>query len=34
LIFRNGQVARRYEGVTDETTLRADLASLIGSGSA
>jgi len=33
LIFRNGQVARRYEGVTDETTLRADLASLIGSGS-
>lgn len=28
LIFRNGQVARRYEGVTDEATLRTDLATL------
>jgi thioredoxin 1 len=30
LIFLNGQVARRYEGVTDEATLRADLAALAG----
>lgn len=30
LIFRHGQVARRYEGVTDEATLRADLAALSG----
>lgn len=28
LIFRNGQVVRRYEGVTDEGTLRSDLATL------
>ncbi len=28
LIFRNGRVARRYEGVTDEATLRADLTAL------
>jgi thioredoxin 1 len=26
LVFRNGQVARRFEGVTDEATLRAALA--------
>lgn len=31
LIFRNGRVARRYEGVTNEATLRADLAALSGS---
>jgi thioredoxin 1 len=30
LIFRNGQVARRFEGVTDEATLRAALAALAG----
>ena len=30
LIFRNGQVVRRYEGVTDEATLRADLTALTG----
>jgi thioredoxin 1 len=28
LIFREGRVVRRYEGVTDEATLRADLAAL------
>lgn len=28
LIFRGGQVVRRYEGVTAEATLRADLTSL------
>ena len=28
LIFRNGQVVKRHEGVTDEATLRADLAIL------
>jgi thioredoxin 1 len=28
LIFRNGRVVRRYEGVTDEATLRSDLATL------
>lgn len=28
LIFRNGHVVRRYEGVTNEATLRADLATL------
>ncbi len=28
LIFRNGQVVRRYEGVTPEETLRTDLAVL------
>ncbi|MBP3954108.1 thioredoxin [Gemmata sp. G18] len=28
LIFRDGQVVRRYEGVTDQATLRADLAAL------
>ena len=26
LIFRNGQIVRRFEGVTDEATLRAALA--------
>ncbi|HUR54507.1 MAG TPA: thioredoxin [Gemmataceae bacterium] len=26
VVFRNGQVARRFEGVTDEATLRAALA--------
>ncbi len=31
LIFRNGRVARRYEGVTNEATLRADLTALSGS---
>lgn len=30
LIFRNGQVVRRYEGVTDEATLQADLTALSG----
>ena len=30
LIFRNGRVVRRYEGVTGEATLRADLAALAG----
>ncbi len=30
LIFRNGKVVRRYEGVTGETTLRADLTTLSG----
>lgn len=30
LIFLNGKVARRYEGVTDEGTLRADLTALSG----
>src|SRR3954453_23520239 len=29
LVFRGGQVVRRYEGVTDETRLRADLSSLM-----
>jgi thioredoxin 1 len=28
LIFRNGEVVQRYEGVTDEATLRADLTAL------
>src|SRR6476469_5724072 len=28
LIVRNGHVVRRYEGVTDEATLRADLGTL------
>lgn len=28
LIFRGGRVVRRHEGVTDEATLRADLAAL------
>src|SRR5436190_23429571 len=28
LVFRHGQVARHYEGVTDEATLRADLQAL------
>jgi thioredoxin 1 len=28
IVFRDGQVARRYEGVTDEATLRADLQAL------
>ena len=28
LIFRGGEVVRRYEGVTDEATLRADLEAL------
>ena len=28
LIFRGGRVVRRYEGVTDEATLRADLEAL------
>ncbi|MCE9565551.1 MAG: thioredoxin [Planctomycetes bacterium] len=32
LIFRHGQVVRRYEGVTDEATLRADLMRLSGGG--
>src|SRR5437868_14174577 len=31
LIFRDGQVVRRYEGVTDEATLRRDLAAVAGS---
>ncbi len=31
LIFRNGRVVRRYEGVTNEATLRADLTALAGS---
>jgi thioredoxin 1 len=30
LIFQNGRVVRRYEGVTPETTLRADLLKLGG----
>ena len=30
LIFRGGKVVRRYEGVTSEETLRADLAALAG----
>ena len=30
LIFRHGRVVRRYEGVTDEATLRAELAALTG----
>jgi thioredoxin 1 len=30
LIFRNGQVVRRYEGMTSESTLRADLIALSG----
>jgi thioredoxin 1 len=33
LIFRRGKVVRRYEGVTDEATLRAELAALSGGGS-
>ena len=28
LIFRDGRVVRRYEGVTDESTLRSELAAL------
>ena len=28
LVFRNGEVVKRYEGVTPEATLRADLQSL------
>ena len=28
LIFQHGQIVRRYEGVTPEATLRADLANL------
>ena len=28
-VFRGGQVVRRYEGVTDEARLRADLSSLM-----
>ena len=28
LIFRHGQIVRRYEGVIDEATLRADLAAV------
>jgi len=28
LIFQNGEVVRRYEGVTPEATLRTDLAAL------
>ena len=31
LIFQNGRVVRRYEGVTSEATLRADLVALSGS---
>ena len=30
-IFRDGKVVRRYEGVTNEATLRADLTALSGS---
>src|SRR5205823_527004 len=30
LVFRGGEVVRRYEGVTPEATLRADLQSLAG----
>jgi thioredoxin 1 len=30
LIFQNGKVVRRYEGVTGEATLRADLTALSG----
>ena len=30
LIFRDGKVVRRYEGVTDEATLRANLTALSG----
>jgi thioredoxin 1 len=30
LIFQNGKVVRRYEGVTGEATLRADLTALTG----
>src|SRR5262245_17757384 len=30
LIFHQGRVVRRHEGVTDEATLRADLAALTG----
>jgi thioredoxin 1 len=30
LVFRNGRVVRRFEGVTDEATLRAALASAAG----
>lgn len=30
LVFRNGRVVRRYEGVTPEATLRADLTALSG----
>lgn len=30
LVFRGGQVVRRYEGVTPEATLRAELQSLAG----
>jgi thioredoxin 1 len=30
LIFRDGKVVRRYEGVTGEATLRADLTALSG----
>lgn len=29
-IFRDGKVVRRYEGVTNEATLRADLTALSG----
>ena len=29
LLFRGGKVIRRYEGVTPEATLRADLAALV-----
>ena len=30
LIFRHGKIVRRYEGVTPEATLRADLTALAG----
>src|SRR2546421_264443 len=30
LIFRNGEVVRRFEGVTPEATLRAELTALAG----
>lgn len=30
LVFQKGRVVRRYEGVTAETTLRADLTALAG----
>ena len=30
LIFQNGKVMRRYEGVTAEAALRADLTALVG----
>ena len=30
LIFRDGKIVRRYEGVTDEAILRADLTALVG----